>query len=154
MNGWVSATVGVTSDSARAVAIQSDGKIVVGTSSYFNAPSFADFGVVRFNSNGSLDTTFDGDGIAVVSFNPGTILDPGLQENLASLKIADDGKIVLGGTAQFFPSPTRLIFARLNSNGSRIWAARRIERFGCNARWFNSYCRRIGRTNNKEKICS
>ena len=43
------------------IAIQSDGKIVVAGWSY-NGSNYYDFAVVRYNSNGSLDTSFGGTG--------------------------------------------------------------------------------------------
>jgi len=53
-------------DSAMDAALQSDGKIVVaGTSSRY--PQF-DMAVARYNPDGSLDTTFDGDGMVKVDF--------------------------------------------------------------------------------------
>jgi uncharacterized delta-60 repeat protein len=42
------------------VAIQSDGKIVV--AGYSNNGSNFDFALVRYNTDGSLDTSFDSDG--------------------------------------------------------------------------------------------
>lgn len=121
-NGLVTTTVGAISDLRPTVAIQPDGKIVVGVIAVKNGSSSADktdFGVVRFNADGSLDTTFDDDGKTTVSFVglPGGIGGI-LQEEVESVRIANDGKILLGGTARSFPSPSRLVFARLNSDGS------------------------------------
>src|SRR6185503_16076606 len=47
-------------DGARAVAIQTDGKIVVVGSNRNDS-----FAIVRYNPNGSLDTTFNGSGIVL-----------------------------------------------------------------------------------------
>ena len=116
-NGWVFTTIGDSSDRAKWVEIQPDGKIVVGVVTSFSTPNYADFGIVRFNSDGSLDTTFDGDGKAIVSFDA-MLPTPGMQEIFNSLKIADDGKIVLSGYARFFPIDSRFILARLNADGS------------------------------------
>lgn len=117
-DGWSSATFGVAGETAVAVAIQSDGKIVVGgtlrTTASSNSP--VDFGIVRFNANGSLDTTFDGDGKLTVSFND--IISPFYQEYLSVLKIASDGKIVVGGQAINTTVDDRYILARINSDGS------------------------------------
>src|SRR4051812_10722523 len=56
-------------DSAAKVAIQSDGKaVVVGAAS--NGTDF-NFAIARLNVDGTLDTTFDGDGKQTVSFNLG-----------------------------------------------------------------------------------
>ena len=49
-------------DFGRAVGLQPDGRVVV--AGYSNRPTSGDdFVVVRYNADGSLDTTFDGDGI-------------------------------------------------------------------------------------------
>ena len=57
-------------DKATGVAIQEDGKIVV--VGYMQMGSFDyDMAVVRLNTDGSLDTTFDGDGKVRVAFNLG-----------------------------------------------------------------------------------
>jgi uncharacterized delta-60 repeat protein len=49
-------------DQAHAVAVQSDGKIVVA------GLSNGDFALARYNRNGSLDTSFDGDGKVTTDF--------------------------------------------------------------------------------------
>ncbi|HEY1202436.1 MAG TPA: hypothetical protein VGE79_15710, partial [Niastella sp.] len=48
-----------TNDAARSVALQSNGKIIVGGDSDGSTPSYA-FLLVRYNSDGTLDNTFDG----------------------------------------------------------------------------------------------
>src|SRR3954451_14646977 len=63
--GKVSTTVGTGSSLARGAARQSDGKVVVVGER--RSPS-VDFAVVRYRTDGQLDPTFDGDGIAVTSF--------------------------------------------------------------------------------------
>src|SRR5262245_25244574 len=76
-NGSLDATCGVggralidlgttTNDErANAVALQADGKIVV-AGWVTNAPGDEDFAVARLNTNGSLDTSFDGDRIRII----------------------------------------------------------------------------------------
>ncbi len=59
-DGKVITPIGTGDDIARAIAIQSDGKIVVAEP--YNNGSDLDFAVARYNSDGSLDTSFDGDG--------------------------------------------------------------------------------------------
>ena len=58
--GQVATTVGPESGGATCVAIQGDGKIVLagGVSNGTNT----DFAVIRYNTNGSLDTSFGGTG--------------------------------------------------------------------------------------------
>ncbi len=82
-------------DSGNAVAIQTDGKIVVaGTScanincgAFINPPN--DFALVRYNSNGTLDTSFNSDGIVTTNI---TVNDRG---NAAAIQT--DGRIVVAG---------------------------------------------------------
>jgi uncharacterized delta-60 repeat protein len=52
-------------DDAFAVAIQSDGKIVVAGYATVGTQSW---GVARYNSDGSLDTSFDTDGMLTTDF--------------------------------------------------------------------------------------
>lgn len=96
-------------DVARAVSIQSDGKIVVGgTASNTSNESGNRFAVARFNADGSLDTTFDGDGkVTTLVFT---------RDQIHSLAIQPDGKIVAAG----FTGLTDVQFAlvRYNSDGS------------------------------------
>ncbi|MFF9914289.1 calcium-binding protein [Streptomyces sp. NPDC013457] len=98
-------------ESGGGVVIQPDGKIVsVGTAS-FDATS-SDFVVLRHNADGSLDTTFDGDGIVTTDFQ-----DSGNDEGRA-LALQPDGKIVaVGGTANFSGNGAWTA-ARYNPDGS------------------------------------
>ncbi len=57
----------LSSDSANAVAIQSDGKIVLVGAANDSATSER-FALVRYNTDGTLDTTFDGDGKVTTTF--------------------------------------------------------------------------------------
>jgi len=84
------------------IAIQSNGKIVaVGSSS-------GDFAVTRYNVNGSLDTTFSGDGRVITNF--------GGWENANDVIMQSDGKIVVSG--QKCPDAAcDVALARYNANG-------------------------------------
>ena len=104
--GIVTTAIG-SFDAASAVAIQPDGKIVaVGTS--FGAT--LDFAVVRYNSNGTLDNTFDTDGIVLVPIGTGN-------DGAGAIVIQTDGKIVLGGSATI-SNVKQFALARFNTNGS------------------------------------
>jgi uncharacterized delta-60 repeat protein len=98
-------------DFATDLVIQSDGKIVV--SGYTADANFANynFAVVRLNKNGSLDTTFSGDGRQATNF--------GANEKAWGVALQTDGKIVLAGekttTSPFFYS---FALARYNTDGS------------------------------------
>lgn len=97
-------------DYGRAVAIQADGKIVV--SGDKGNGTNQDFAVVRYNKNGSLDSSFDGDGKASFSF--GTKADAA-----TGVAIQSDGKIILGGYANsnLVGGPTDIAVARLTIAG-------------------------------------
>ncbi len=79
-----------TSEVGRSVAIQSDGKIVVGSNGVGNTDEA--FVVLRYTSALVLDTTFSGDGIALADFFSG-------DDFATSVAIQSDGKIVAGGYA-------------------------------------------------------
>ena len=76
-------------DDALAVAVQPDGRIVVAGSS--SDATGSDMAVARYNSNGTPDTAFDGDGIALVDF--------GNDSSARAVAVQQDGKIVLAGWA-------------------------------------------------------
>lgn len=79
-------------DSAHAVAVQGDGKIVVaGSSQTCGEPGCGELAVARYAANGDPDTTFGGgDGKLT------TDLGPGLDEG-RDIAIQSDGKIVVSG---------------------------------------------------------
>ncbi len=96
-------------DEARALAIQTDGKIVVGGYGFNGANNF-DFVAVRLNPNGSIDNSFDTNGVRDVNFSNGN-------DEVYSIAIQNDGKIILAGRAA---NGTFYDFAlvRLHSNGT------------------------------------
>src|SRR5204862_6067062 len=91
-------------DGAMAVAIQSDGKIVI-VSSVFDG-AWGEFGVVRYNPNGSLDTSFNGSGIVLTPV--------GIAGYTNSVAIQTDGKIVVVGSNR----NDSFAIVRYNPNGS------------------------------------
>jgi uncharacterized delta-60 repeat protein len=92
-------------DSANAVAIQSDGKIVVAGQA--GLANNARVGVARYNPDGSLDNTFNGTGTLIFDF-VGTA---GGAANGVALQA--DGKIVVVGS-----SGVDFAVARINTNGT------------------------------------
>ncbi|WP_405941017.1 calcium-binding protein [Streptomyces sp. NBC_00207] len=89
--GRVSTDIAGGSDTANGVALQADGKIVVVGISENLEGGVAWFTVVRYNADGSLDTTFDRDGKAVTDFGGG-----GADQG-SDIAVQADGKIVAGG---------------------------------------------------------
>ena len=108
VGGVVTTPIGLTHDSGYSVALQSDNKIVVGGSTS-NGVNY-DFALIRYNENGSLDITFDGDGKLTTDFNSDN-------NYIYSIAIQNDGKIVVAGSSGFFPS-VDFALARYNVDGS------------------------------------
>lgn len=107
--GKVTTDLGGSSDEAHAMLIQDDGKIVVAGSSHFE--NTYHFSVVRYNPDGSLDTSFDRDGIVITDFSSN-----GSAGN--AVGIQPDGKLIVAGYASFsFPGSTDFAVARYNTNG-------------------------------------
>jgi uncharacterized delta-60 repeat protein len=93
-------------NSVTTIAIQSDGKIVVG--GFFTTFNSATANrIIRLNSDGTRDTAF--------STNTGT----GFSGNALSIAIQSDGKIVVGGAFTTFNGATVNHIVRLNSDGTR-----------------------------------
>jgi uncharacterized delta-60 repeat protein len=109
-NGKVITNFG--NDIPKSIAIQSDGKIVVAGSSYLNGSNISRFAALRYNENGSLDTSFDNDGMLITSFGP--FSDAG-----TTLAIQNDGKLVMGGNSSLTQNGTEIFaLARFNIDGS------------------------------------
>jgi uncharacterized delta-60 repeat protein len=99
-------------DAATAVAIQADGKIVVAGSRYNETSgSSSSIAVVRYNSNGSLDTSFNGTGIVITSVGSS-------RDYAEAVAIQTDGKIVVAGTSLNASNNLDFAIVRYNSNGS------------------------------------
>jgi uncharacterized delta-60 repeat protein len=76
-------------EQAWALARQSDGRLIMGGSS--GPSSTTDFALARLNTDGSLDTTFSGDGRATADITGG--------DSVRALAIQSDGRIVAAGAA-------------------------------------------------------
>ena len=111
--GMVMTDLNRSTDLANAVAIQSDGKLVVVGQTYKNNDySDEDFAVTRYNTDGTLDNTFGRGGKVRTDF-------PGLAAVPSAVVIQPDGKIVVAGGA--FPQFTfagNFEVVRYNPNGS------------------------------------
>ena len=87
-DGKVTTAIGSGGDYAESVAIQSDGKIVAAGFSYNGSNN--DFALVRYNTDGTLDTSFDSDGKVTTAIGSS-------DEQALSVAIQSDGKIVVAG---------------------------------------------------------
>ena len=107
-------------EAASAVAIQADGKIVVAG----EGGAGGRFALVRYNSDGSLDATFGGDGEVTTDFTHPIKPRRGERVDLAtSVAIQPDGRIVAAGTAGagyagFGPFDSRFALVRYNTDGT------------------------------------
>ncbi len=107
-DGIVLTPISLSHDIARGIVIQPDGKILV--AGYANVIN-PDFAVVRYNADGSLDTTFGG-GDGIVTFPVGTADDVGF-----AIALQPDGTIVVAGTS-YSPTGSDIALALLNPDGS------------------------------------
>ena len=93
-------------DVGHAVALQADGKIVVaGDTTVGDNEQMA---IVRLNANGSLDASFNGDGIRTLDYG-------GVADGARDVLVQGDGKIVVVGSGN---APSNLTVTRLNPDGS------------------------------------
>jgi len=88
--GIVTTDMAGSSDEGKSVAIQADGKIVVAGSS--NNGSDYDFALVRYNADGTLDTTFGSSGKVITPIGSS-------DDEAHSVTIQIDGKIVVAGSS-------------------------------------------------------
>jgi uncharacterized delta-60 repeat protein len=107
-SGIVIQPIGSSDDIGYSLAIQSDGKILLG--GYCYTGSYYDLCIARYNSNGTLDTTFGSSGKVIQPISSS-------YDDVYSLAIQPDGKILLGGFC-YNGSNGDFCIARFNSNGT------------------------------------
>jgi len=90
-NGKVTTIIGSESSCAEDVTILSDGKILVTGYSYEGTRKV--FTVVRYNTDGSLDNAFDGDGKVITAVGSG-------DAKAFGTVVLDDGSIIAAGYAE------------------------------------------------------
>ena len=106
-----SSFLGPTDSDGRSVVIQQpDGKIVVAGTSF--SPTGADFALARYNTNGSLDTTFGSGGTVATDFGGFEFVGGAAIETVGGIS-----KIVVVGGASF-NGPDDFALARYNLDGS------------------------------------
>ncbi len=110
MDGKVTNDFGANIDKAQAVAIQPDGKIVL--AGYASIVSgFFDYALIRYNPDGSLDTSFDGDGKVSTAFADNN-------DEAFAIALQPDGKIIAAGRSFMSGAGYHFTLARFNPNGS------------------------------------
>jgi uncharacterized delta-60 repeat protein len=111
--GRVELNVSRGSDSVADVAIQTDGRVVAAGSVGGGLPGGSDFGLARYEADGSLDTSFGHSGKVITSFF-------GVSDSAAAVAIQADGRIVAAGstsTSKAFES-LDIALARYNIDGT------------------------------------
>ena len=105
--GKVLTDFALSGDSAEAMAIQPDGRIVLAGWTFSD---FKNFALARYLANGQLDTSFGVQGKVVTDFSGG-------QDLAYAVAVQPDGKIVAAGSSDS-PSGRDFALARYNPDGS------------------------------------
>lgn len=106
-DGKVITSMGGDFAMAEAIAVQADGKVLLGGTVYSGTNST--FALARYTTGGALDTAFDTDGKQTVNFNNA--------DYAYGLTVQGDGKILAAGPTYSGTNST-FAMARLNSDGS------------------------------------
>jgi uncharacterized delta-60 repeat protein len=96
-------------DSADAVAIQKDGRIII--AGFATTSTNMDFALVRYNADGSLDSSFGTSGKVTTDFSKGP-------DNAPAVALQSDGKIIAAGRARTSWSGFDFALVRYNADGS------------------------------------
>lgn len=111
-DGKVITDLGGTGEEIYALLEQSDGKIVAAgfTSTY---PNYS-IALARYNTDGALDTSFDGDGKVTRDI----VIGSGSETAVAIAQQAEDGKLLVAAAAEMGAGTTDFALLRYNPNGS------------------------------------
>lgn len=109
--GIVSTPVNSDSEEASALTLQPDGKIILAGNT--TVSGYSHFGLARYNTNGTLDTSFGTLGKVTT-----TVSSVGGDAALA-VRLQRDGKIVAAGYAAVSASDVDFAVVRYNTNGAR-----------------------------------
>ncbi|HLP53317.1 MAG TPA: hypothetical protein VK154_20650 [Chitinophagales bacterium] len=107
INGVAIMDNSANTDESYAMAVQADGKIVLGGRST-DINSSSDIMITRFNADGSTDDNFGVNGKVIIGI--------GSQENIMAMAIQPDGKIIAGG--YYIDNEGHYCVIRLNTDGS------------------------------------
>jgi len=108
-NGRVTTDFDDVANGINALAVRPDGKLVVA------GESRGDFALARYDTDGSLDTSFSGDGVVTTDF-------AGMDDAAYAVALQGDGRIVAAGSAfrreNFYEAPQFFALARYQADGS------------------------------------
>ncbi len=99
-----------TYDLATSMLLEPNGKIVLaGDANFTYTPYKSDIGVVRYNSDGSLDDSFGNNGVDIIHLGP--------TSQINSMALRQDGKYILTGTSNVIDSTQNWLLVRLLQTG-------------------------------------
>jgi len=101
---------GTDADATWAMALQDDGKIILGGSVYNQLTTVDDYALVRLNSDGTADNTFGTGGLVMTDID-------GNWDNAYDMVLQDDGKILLAGEG-YTNSNRKVCVVRYNTDGT------------------------------------
>jgi uncharacterized delta-60 repeat protein len=118
----------VPASGVRALALQSDGKIIVGLDGHviYDGAPIPFPPLIRLNSDGTVDGAFNATAIAGISFSSGGPLDRFASATVNALFVLPDGKILVGGRFSLYnyeqntniPTDVPDSLIRLNPDGT------------------------------------
>lgn len=114
-SGKIITSLGAYNSRTYSIAVLPDGKILTAGAVGYHGPSpygtfWDEILIVRYNPDGSLDTTFDGDGKVTTA--------AGYSSLALAMKIQSDGKILITGSGAVIGSNGSLIVVQYNPNGT------------------------------------
>jgi uncharacterized delta-60 repeat protein len=107
-NGKVITSLDTTIYGAPSMAVQHDGKIVVVLTAGIYPDG--DFVVIRYSTEGFLDSSFNSNGVEIVSVSNGF-------DGANAVAVQPDGKIVIAGTSDNGPAYYDFALIRIDTNG-------------------------------------
>jgi uncharacterized delta-60 repeat protein len=108
INGKVTTKIGTKSSNTEAITLQQNGKIVL-----VGSTEDTSYALVRYHSNGVLDSTFGNNGKVISDFTRLTAT------YMSDIALQSDGKILIGGLHKINGNDEgRIVLVRYNANGS------------------------------------
>jgi len=104
------APAGSNAASASAIAVLPGGKILVAALTFTASSNTTGIALIRYNANGTLDTTFGAAATGIVT----AAIGQGLASDTCGLALQSDGKIVVAGADQ----SGNIVLYRYNANGT------------------------------------